>query len=149
MQYWITVLSALLVPMVAIFGAWIAYRQSVTARNTLKLALFDRRLAVYDAAREFINAARNSRHTSEGEFKYLSGTRGAIWLFNANIARYLEEDIWRKVIDLWALEDALKELPVGEERSKNVREQRVIKDWLGEQLREMEKMFRPFVHLGG
>jgi hypothetical protein len=124
----------------------IAYRQWRTAQNKLKLDLFDRRLVVYDAAREIILAARASgKVTSEAEFKYIANTRGAIWLFDPEIVRYLDEELWRKIVDLGALESELEGLPAGEERSQNVRAQRVIKDWLGEQLRVMEKKFAPFL----
>ena len=148
--HWTTVVSALLVPMVAVVGAWIAYRQSRTARNTLKYALFDRRAAVYDAGREFINAARhsrNSRKTREAEYNYRSGTRGAIWLFNADIARYLDEELLGKVYDLDVLEAEEEGLPEGEERSQNIQGQRAIREWLGEQLGVMEQKFRPFLKL--
>jgi hypothetical protein len=141
-------ISALLVPIVAVFGLWIAYRQWRTAQNRLKLDLFDRRLIVYEAAREIIVTVRTSgKVTNEAEFKYFANTRGAIWLFNPEIVRYLDEELWRKIVDLGALESELEGLPAGEERSKNVREQRVIKNWLGEQLGVMEKKFAPFLKL--
>ena len=102
--HWTTVLAALLVPVIAFFGAYIAYRQWRTAQNRLKLDLFDRRLAVYEAARRVITTVMTSgRISQEAEFQYLSGTRGALWLYNEEIVRYLDEEIWHKVVDLGTL----------------------------------------------
>ena len=47
----VPVLSALLTPTIAIITTYIAYEQWRTNRNKLKLDLFDRRFAVYDAMR--------------------------------------------------------------------------------------------------
>jgi len=44
---WVTVLSAMLTPAVALSVAFIAYRQWRTAQNRLKLDLFDRCLAIH------------------------------------------------------------------------------------------------------
>ena len=52
--HWTAYLSALSVPMIALFGAIIAWRQTRTARERLKLDLFDRRFAQYDAARQLV-----------------------------------------------------------------------------------------------
>src|ERR1700730_7425228 len=88
---WTTVLSALLTPVVAVLGVFVTYRLGSTAQNKLKLDLFDRRLLVYDAARELISSIMTSGKTSpEQEFKYLSGTRGAVWLFDQSIVEYLD-----------------------------------------------------------
>src|ERR1700744_6537632 len=61
----IDALSALLVPTVALFGVFIAYRQSQIsseqrqiAHNKLRLDLFDRRFAIYDATRTLISKVR-------------------------------------------------------------------------------------------
>jgi hypothetical protein len=146
--HWTAVLSALLTPVVAVFGVIVTYRLWRTAQNKLKLDLFDRRLQVYEAARELIASIMTSGKTSpEQEFKYLSGTRGAVWLFDQSIVEYLDEEIWPKVCALWALQLELEGEPVGETRTKNVQTQRTIKKWLSDQQRVMELRFAPFLKL--
>ena len=54
--HWTQVLSALLTPTIAVLVAIIAYRQWRTAQNRLKFDLFDRRFAVYDAARNLLSS---------------------------------------------------------------------------------------------
>jgi hypothetical protein len=87
-------LSDFLVPIVAILGLLIAYWQWRTAQDKLKFDLFDRRMAVYEAARTFIRKVRSTgRIAPEDEFAYSSAIDGARWLFDADIERYLERDL--------------------------------------------------------
>ena len=102
-----------------------------------------------EGTRQVITTVMTSGQISqEAEFQYLSGTRGALWLYNEEIVRYLDEEIWHKVVDLGTLQSELEGLPVGEERTKNVHAQRDIKKWLAKQLRVMERKFAPFLTLG-
>jgi hypothetical protein len=112
------------------------------------MATCERRAAVYEAARDFISSIMTSGKTSpEQELKYLSGTRGAVWLFDKSIVDYLDKEIWSKACDLWALQKELEGEPVGETRTKNIQRQRVIKEWLSDQQRVMEIKFTPFLKL--
>jgi hypothetical protein len=147
-SHWTTVFSALLTPTIAVFVSIIAYQQWSTARNKLKLDLFDRRVAVYDAARVLITSIMTSGEISlEQEFKYLSGTRGARWLFGDNIVEYLDKELYSKVLDLWALQKGLEPLPIGEERTKNIQAQREIRSWQTAQLHVLDEKFAPYLSL--
>jgi hypothetical protein len=57
---WIEYVKALGTPLAALvaafIGGFIAYRQMQTAKNKLKLDLFDKRVAVYKAAVDLINS---------------------------------------------------------------------------------------------
>jgi hypothetical protein len=52
LPFWVQLLQALSVPTLAAFGIYIALRQWLTARERLKLDLFDRRLAAYGRLRD-------------------------------------------------------------------------------------------------
>lgn len=91
---WLTVLTGLSTPILAAFGIWIAANQWRTARNKLKLDLFEKRIVVYDAAREAINQLMNGAEpTLELQFKYLDGIAGARWLFDEDMGKYLNVEI--------------------------------------------------------
>ncbi len=146
--HWTAYLTALLTPVVAIIGSIIAYRQSRIAQNKLKLDLFEKRLLIYEAARGFLGSIMTSgRVKSEEEFKYLSGTRGAVWLYDEQIVDYLDKEIWLKTSRLAALQAELEGEPVGDTRTKNVQSQSEIKTWLVEQQRVMEQKFAPYLKL--
>lgn len=146
--HWTTYLSALLVPMVAVFGAFIAYRQWRTAQNKLKLDLFDRRLVVYEAARDYISSVMTSgKTTQEKEFEFLTGTRGAKWLFDDEIVQYLDEELWHKICALGCLQSELDGMPAGEERTKKIHAQADLKKWFVSQMKILDGKFASYLTL--
>ena len=146
--HWTAYLSALLTPIVAVLGSFIAYRQWRTAQNKLKHDLFERRFAVFDAARKLLASIMTSGKAKDEElFKFLSGTREAKWLLNDDIAKYLEKELYHKAVHLQCLDSELEGVPVGDERSANVRNQTEIKLWLGKQFEVLDEKFSPYLRL--
>lgn len=89
----------------------------------------------------------SGRTSPAQEFKYLSGTRGAVWLFDQLTVDYLDKEIWSKACRLGALQAELAGESRGPSRTKNVEAQRETKEWLVAQLREMEKRFESYLKL--
>lgn len=146
--HWTTYLAALLTPIVAVLGSFIAYRQWRLAQNKLKLELFDRRLSVYDATRALLASIMSSGKTKDEEvFKFMVATREAKWLLNDSIAEYLDKQLYHKVIDLQTLASELEGVGVGEERTQNVHAQANIKKWLMAQFGVLDEKFTPFLQL--
>lgn len=147
-MHWTTYLTALLTPTLAIFGLIFAYRQWLVARNKLKLDLFDRRLAVYEAARDFSAAMISGQKNKDEEaFKFLIVTRTAKWLFNVSVADYLENQLYSNALELQSLISQLDGMAPGDERIANLKEQAKIKKWFLEQLKVLDSQFGPFLHL--
>jgi hypothetical protein len=134
---------------IAILALCVAWGQWRMEQNRLRLELFDRRSKVYEAARDYLKAARQGTLTFQSEFTYLSSIQAAIWLFDNDprIMRFLHQELWRKVTDLDMLESELKGLDRGDARSENIKAQRAIKDWLDDQRSAMEEMFAPYLRL--
>lgn len=91
---WVEYVKALGAPVVALVAATIAgsiaYRQWNTARNKLKLDLFEKRLKVYDAAVELLKAIAMPEPV-DWEFIRDASARmsAATWLFNREVADHL------------------------------------------------------------
>ena len=146
--HWTAYLSALLAPVVAVLGSFIAYRQWRLAQSKLKLDLFDRRLKVYEAATGLISSIMTSGKTKDDEtFKYMVSTREAKWLLSQEIAVYLDKQLYHKAIDLQTLAAELEGVLVGEVRTKNVQAQAEIKKWFMAQYPVLDAQFGPFLHL--
>jgi hypothetical protein len=72
-------LQALLTPVVAIAVGVIAFAQWWTARNRLKLDLFDRRWAVYVAVRELLSEiVRDGNVSQERQDSFSKGSVGHV-----------------------------------------------------------------------
>ncbi len=146
--HWTALLTAFLTIAIAALAAVIARGQWVTAKNKLKLDLFDRRMKVYEAAQALLSyIMRNGNCSDEELIKYTVAVREAKWLLNSSITSYLRKELPNKVIDLQALDAELKDEPVGEVRSKNVQERRVIKEWLRSQPDRIDEMCSEFLEL--
>jgi hypothetical protein len=143
---WITVLSALLTPTIACLGAWIAYRQWRTAQNKLRLDLFDRRFCVYEVTKNFLACiVKNGKTSDEETCKFLVATREARWLLNANVATYLRDELYNKVIDLQTLQSELGGSMTDEDRAENIKRQAEIKKWLISQYKVLDEKLSPFL----
>jgi hypothetical protein len=146
--HWTAYLSALLTPTVAVLGSFIAYRQWRLAQNKLKLDLFDRRFAVYEAARALLASIMTSGKAKDEElFKFMSATREAKWLLDTAIAKYLDEVLYHKALDLQVLASELEGVPVGDVRTKNVQAQSEIKKWFMAQYKVLDDQFSPYLQL--
>lgn len=146
--HWTTYLSALMVPMVAVLGILIAYRQWRTAQNKLKLDLFEKRFAVYAATRELMSAIMTSGSVQDpAMFRFFADTREAKWLLNADIAHYLEKELRHKMLHLQALEGELDGFAIGPARTANVKQQSELKTWLLNQYEVLDEKFAPFLTL--
>lgn len=89
---WVQVLQALLVPVIAAVGAWVALQQMYLARVKLQHDLYDRRYAVFQAIRRFLDEAVSHKIvSSETLYSFALGTADAAFLFDDRLAAYLKE----------------------------------------------------------
>ena len=145
---WVDYLSALLTPTIAVLGSVIALQQWRTNRARLKHELFDRRYQQYTVVRDFLGSIMTSgKSKPEEQQKFLAGTRGMRFIFDKDIASYIDDTIWKLAIDLECLESELQGVPVGEERSKNVKKQSEIKKQLLKELNGLDEKFSKYLQL--
>ena len=146
--HWTTYLAALLTPIVAVLGSFIAFRQWRLAQNKLKLELFDRRFSVYEAARTLLASIMTSGKAKDEEvLKFMVATREAKWLLNESVSEYLDKQLHHKAIDLQTLASELEGVGVGEQRTKNVHAQADIKKFFMAQYDVLDEKFTPFLQL--
>jgi hypothetical protein len=151
---WMSFVSALGTPMIALivggFGGLIAYRQWRTARDRLKLDLFDRRLPIYEQTRDLLARRMALGQLDNNEItEFAIKTRVSRWLFDQILADYLEE-IVGKLLEISNLNSELETLTDKAERDRNVGMQRELKNWLDDQVyrtRTLDARFADFLHV--
>lgn len=138
--HWTAYVTALSLPLVAAFGALIAYRQWRTAQNKLKLDLFERRMSVYQSARDMIGfIASRGKITPEEQFKYLAGIQTARWLFGPDVTEYLETELWHKVVNLELTQNMMSHAGGGDpDRSKYIKDNAETLKWLVNQYKVLD-----------
>jgi len=135
-------------PVVAGLGLYIAYRQWKTSRDRLKLDLFEKRFAVYEATRTFIKSIISSgKAEDQPMYIFRASTGETKWLFDEKVANYLDKQIWKPAVDLQTLESELQGMPVGEARSKKVQERSILFEQFMAELRQIEDVFGPYLKL--
>jgi len=144
--HWTEYFTALLTPTVALLGTLIAIFQWRIAKGKLRLELFDRRAKVHQAANSLVSAILTKGSTDNtNEVAFLSGTRGAEWLFGKEICTYLNDELWSNACDLSAIEDQLKGLAVGSQRDHLIQERARLKKWFLAQYKEIDRIFSPYM----
>jgi hypothetical protein len=96
----IKTLSALLVPTIALLGTYIAWQQYVTNRRQYRLALFEKRLAVFDATARFLSGIVQTANVQlDDAIKFLQETREHEFLFGPEVAACIDA-IYTKAVEL-------------------------------------------------
>lgn len=145
--HWSAYFSALTPLVVAAIAGWIAYRQMQTARDKLKLDLFDRRMAVYEAVRDAIGAAvTNAKLTQQQEFDFLMGTRSARWLFGEDVAEYINKNFWKKLTEL-NLHVAMSDSDDSSERAAHAKGRSEVLQWMTSQYKEFDELCAKYLTL--
>ncbi len=142
---WIDISSALLTPAIAIAGIAIGIFQWKLSKANFRHEQFDRSFAMFEAIRTYLVSILSAGYpTQDAQRNFLGGTSGSRFVFNESISTFVTE-VWEKSIDLETLHSELDGLQDKNEQMKYIHEQREIKNWLGTQLKEMEKKFVPFL----
>jgi hypothetical protein len=146
----LTVISLLQVLNAVLVGgvAWyFAHHQKRMAQAKLRLDLFDKRFAIFDAARNFLGRALFlGKVEIEDDNAFLIATSGALFLLNDELGNYLKE-VQTRAAAVRFVQSELEDANTEEERTaaqtKFVAERR----WLREQAAVLEVKFKPFLEL--
>jgi hypothetical protein len=145
---WIDILQALLTPTIALVAIGIAVAQWWTARNKLKLDLFDSRWAVYGATRDLITEMFVGGTVSpETEAIFLRESRGARWLFDERVDSYLRNELWAKATLLKAANSMLDPTAAPTGREQATKQKNEIMLWLAKQDAMADALFGPFLKM--
>lgn len=146
---WIDILSALLTPTIAISAIVVAAVQCRINRKRLKNEYFDRRIAVYEAIKDYIGHVwTNGDIEKDAEMKYYCNVKNVFFLFGSDIEEYVNE-IFKKCTELHALKKTENEFPDGSLKLKNnMEKQSVIKNWFGEEVKSgLQERFKKYLSL--
>jgi hypothetical protein len=113
----VRVLAALLTPVIACVTAYIAWQQHKTNQNQFRLALFERRIKVFNFTGDLIAAVLTQGRVGNDDLnKFLWETRESGFLFGPVVSAYLHE-LYEKASDVYALEGAVDEAPKEKRRA--------------------------------
>jgi hypothetical protein len=105
----IAILQGLLTPVIAAIATYIGWQQWQANRQKLKLDLYQQRLKVFEAVRDMLGMMYTTVSDDKQLFEFLSKTRGAEFLFGADINDYVEK-VWRRASSLSATHKTLDQM---------------------------------------
>jgi hypothetical protein len=144
---WLQYLQALAVVLIPPIGAWLAWQQVQIARVKLQHDLYERRYAVFNAARKLLAEVVAHRTPSEvGLRAYTISTADAVFLFNDQIAEYLRE-LRKRAIILETIHSVMEPLPPGDKKVELWEKASKEFLWLNDELDTLVSRFKPFLTL--
>jgi hypothetical protein len=131
----VRVFSALLTPVIALLASYIAWRQHMTNRRQFRLALFEKRWAVFKSTATLIAAVLQSAQVQLSEINAFDiGTSDQEFLFGADIVEYLSQ-IRHQAVNLLGLGNDVQRSP----------ERTALVQWFGGQMDETKKKFGKYM----
>ena len=141
MPLWIDVLKALLTPVIALLGIWIAYAQWKLANAKFRNERFEKRMKIFDAVAGYMsNSLSRARTTNEAEIEYLNITSGARFQFDEATSKFCRE-VRLNVHKFEMLNETVRALEIGPELDKVKLERVSVRDWLSAELESLECRF--------
>ena len=105
------------------------------------------RMSVYDAAKKAIAAAATrGKIDNQEQMDYLVGVNSAKWLFDDALKKYLEEELWHKII-AFQLHDTMSESRDPDERVKHIYAKSETQQWLVAQYEVLDRLCAPYLRL--
>jgi hypothetical protein len=126
--------------------AAIAQQQAELATVRLQHELYDRRFAIFEAARNFfVHQIYVYGNVSDESYKsYFKGTADAVFLLDETVTDYLEE-IRTKALRLKWLNEKIRSIEAGDERIKATADENEILNWFYDQDQVLIEKFKPFL----
>ncbi|ENM5923836.1 hypothetical protein DX881_003831, partial [Vibrio mimicus] len=150
---WVTILSALLVPILTIIGIYVAYQQYVINRQRLNHETYERRLAVYKAVQLHLSkTVQMGRTTYQDALKFNSEASEAAFLFDSEISDLISK-IYKQSISMASYNEKLypsgggQGLPIGDKRNEVAEKESELLQWHMDTLSELKSIFHPHMKI--
>jgi hypothetical protein len=131
---------------IAALVALVEVRQYLVAREKLKLDLFEKRFAVFEAAQKFLETVvRDPPVGWDEQQEFLRGTQVAAFLFGPKVVEYLDGQLNQKALKIMALRQGYEQRPPGAEREAQENEVYELVQKLAEELPKLPEHFAPYL----
>ncbi|MBL4900901.1 MAG: hypothetical protein JKX76_14925 [Colwellia sp.] len=144
---WIDILSALLVPVLAVVGIFIAYQQYKINEQRLRHETYERRLAIYKSVQKYLSEImRDGKTTYDRALEFYSESSEATFLFDISVQDKIDT-IYEKSIDmayqhnLMYPDDGSPGIPVGHKRNEVVQKNSELLKWHTNELKNCRPFF--------
>ena len=149
LEIWGKALQAGLTPMIAILALYVAFQQYRTNREKVRLDLFDRRMAIFDALMQLLRIiGRDGTISNEELVRFSADTNNAVFIV-AELSDYLDE-IYKHAVDLQYSSNREGEdsVPEGELKELTIKT-RDYREWFNQQFKTARTKFSKYLTFVG
>lgn len=133
---------------IAGLAAYTGHLQWNTSRNTLRLALFEKRIVIFEAVRRFLKSIGYTGMVDPAELAlYMQASKEVRWIFDEATHNYLQSEVYDPAISLQTLITELQGMPAGPGRAENAQQQRALKEKLSSVLDALDQTFARHLQL--
>lgn len=119
-----------------------AENAALTARNKLRLDMYDRRIAVFNAFMDLISKVTTHGYLHEGdETDFLQGISGARWSVGPEVRQYVDDVFWPAVLRFQRTQGALQQGSMTTDRARLVERKAEARDFLMSKREEVIALF--------
>jgi hypothetical protein len=131
--------------LIGMFTAWTAWSQYSINKEKFKLDLFEKRFSIFKATRKFLSIVlRDAEISLEDIYEYRANTSEVDFFFKKDVIDYLKE-IDNRALKLRTLNEKIKDLSKGNERSKKAEDIDECLNFLISKLPELKTVFNPYM----
>ena len=140
-ESWVDILSALLVPTLAVFGLYIAFCQHRINKQRLRHETYERRLQIYKIIQTFLlDILRDSKTDFTSASKFYVDTSEAAFLFDQEVSNFIDK-VYEKSIKMIKNDELYTESPsVGKKRYSGEQHQEDMK-WFTDEFSNLRPFF--------
>jgi hypothetical protein len=129
-------MATLLTPLIALIALYIAWQQFEINRRQHRLALFEKRLAVFNSTMQMISAVVQTANPTLAQcFQFIQDTRDHEFLFGTEVKKFVDE-VYSKAVTLNS------QIALGPNTAV---QQTQVMGWFVNQMTEARRIFLPYM----
>ena len=139
------IISGFFTPIISIISFYISFQQYITNKKKLRLDLYEKRFAVYEAVVSFLSHVMAQGTAKMAEInKFTEIINKSYFLFDSKMTDYLYK-IQNKGLDLNTNKENREPDLTKEERTKLAKEWKVLVKWFNEQMDVSKEKFEKYL----
>lgn len=129
----VEIFSALLTPLLGVIGTIVLINQHRIERYKWRLALYEKRFAVYKSTRDFLDDIKSKASVNNDElFAFNHDSRDMVFLFGDEVKMHLD-NLFYKAVDLNTIGSQMKSQGEGERLNELVKDSGELFKWFMKQ----------------
>ncbi|MBU1317776.1 MAG: hypothetical protein KKG33_05140 [candidate division Zixibacteria bacterium] len=145
---YISIMTALVTPIIGAIVAYIAYQQYRIRRYEVRMSMYDKRYAVFETVMEYLaSVVEHGKADADKARLLLRSAAEAQFLFDEEIEKFIK-DVYHHALEDNTLQWRFDKAQTPELRDPIIEKQNQVLDWFECELHHAKLLFDPYLKLG-